>query len=196
MFGSHQNNYALKLNQSAHAAWNSTNANTSSQTTTVPLTHGTSFSTTTPAASGQQQNGTHTANPSPAVPLGGSYQHQNSNALGPFGANGLLESLENQNNPTGAGAGVGAAGANSTQNPNSLPGSTTHLQQHPQTPAQQVLMSAADRWGLLGLLQMIKNVGADLDHGLSGIGTDLGTMGLDMGYPGCVHEFVSVWLRS
>jgi CCR4-NOT transcription complex subunit 2 len=55
---------------------------------------------------------------------------------------------------------------------------------HPQTPAQQVLMSAADRWGLLGLLAMIKNAGTDADQGLSSVGTDLGTMGLDMGYPG------------
>jgi CCR4-NOT transcription complex subunit 2 len=45
-------------------------------------------------------------------------------------------------------------------------------------------MSAADRWGLLGLLAMIKHVGTDMDQGLSSVGTDLGTMGLDMGYPG------------
>ena len=48
----------------------------------------------------------------------------------------------------------------------------------PQTPAQQILMSAADRWGLLGLLAAIKN--ADADQNLLSIGTDLGTMGLDM----------------
>ena len=52
----------------------------------------------------------------------------------------------------------------------------------PQTPAQQVLMSAADRWGLLGLLAMIKN--ADPDTALLNIGTDLGTMGLDMNHSG------------
>ena len=54
----------------------------------------------------------------------------------------------------------------------------------PQTPAQQVLMSAADRWGLLGLLAMIKN--ADPDQALLSVGTDLGTMGLDMQQQGCV----------
>lgn len=59
-----------------------------------------------------------------------------------------------------------------------------HANTHPQTPAQQVLMSAADRWGLLGLLAMIKNAGSDMDHGLTSVGTDLGTMGLDMEYHG------------
>ena len=44
-------------------------------------------------------------------------------------------------------------------------------------------MSAADRWGLLGLLAMIKN--ADPDQALLSIGTDLGTMGLDMQQQGC-----------
>lgn len=48
----------------------------------------------------------------------------------------------------------------------------------PQTPAQQVLISPADRWGLLGLLALIKS--ADSDSNLLSIGTDLGTMGLDM----------------
>jgi len=77
----------------------------------------------------------------------------------------------NQNNPTPSNQG----------NSNPL---SANSQQHPQTPAQQVLMSAADRWGLLGLLAMIKSAGADVDQGLTSIGTDLGTMGLDMGYNG------------
>ena len=38
----------------------------------------------------------------------------------------------------------------------------------PRTPAQQVLMSAADRWGLLGLLAVIKN--ADPDQALLSVG--------------------------
>ncbi|KAJ8474159.1 hypothetical protein ONZ45_g16046 [Pleurotus djamor] len=55
-------------------------------------------------------------------------------------------------------------------------------------------MSAADRWGLLGLLAMIKNAGADIDAGLSSIGTDLGTMGLDMGYSGNLYStFITPW---
>ena len=51
----------------------------------------------------------------------------------------------------------------------------------PQTAAQQVLISPADRWGLLGLLAMIKS--NDSDQALLSIGTDLGTMGLDMQQP-------------
>jgi CCR4-NOT transcription complex subunit 2 len=50
-------------------------------------------------------------------------------------------------------------------------------------------MSAADRWGLLGLLAMIKNAGVDADGGLSSVGTDLGAMGLDMGYEGYVMHY-------
>jgi len=45
-------------------------------------------------------------------------------------------------------------------------------------------MSAADRWGLLSLIAFMRNANIDADHGLSSIGTDLGTMGLDMAYPG------------
>ena len=56
--------------------------------------------------------------------------------------------------------------------------------QYPQTPAQQVLISAADRWGLLSLVAYMRNASSDVDHGLSSIGTDLGTMGLDMAYSG------------
>jgi CCR4-NOT transcription complex subunit 2 len=69
-------------------------------------------------------------------------------------------------------------------------------------------MSAADRWGLLGLLAMIREAGdaggfeaagafgrrgAGADPRgvrLSGVGTDLGTMGLDMGFSGCVVFFL------
>ncbi|KAJ6521398.1 NOT2 family protein [Mycena vulgaris] len=81
---------------------------------------------------------------------------------------------------------------------------------HPQTPAQQVLISAADRWGLLGLLAMIREASdADFDAGgrrmggggadprgvrLSGVGTDLGTMGLDMGFGGNLYStFITPW---
>ncbi|KZT28743.1 hypothetical protein NEOLEDRAFT_1128937 [Neolentinus lepideus HHB14362 ss-1] len=65
----------------------------------------------------------------------------------------------------------------------------------PQTPAQQVLMSPADRWGLLGLIAMIKN--ADLDQSLLSVGTDLGTMGLDMTNPGNLYStFITPWADS
>ncbi|KAL5482331.1 CDC36 [Sanghuangporus weigelae] len=65
----------------------------------------------------------------------------------------------------------------------------------PQTPAQQILMSAADRWGLLGLLNAIKN--ADADQNLLSIGTDLGTMGLDMQHQGSLFStFITPWSDS
>ncbi|KAI0629976.1 hypothetical protein C8Q77DRAFT_1220129 [Trametes polyzona] len=65
----------------------------------------------------------------------------------------------------------------------------------PQTPAQQVLMSPADRWGLLGLLALIKS--ADPDSSLLAIGTDLGTMGLDMQNPGSLYpSFITPWADS
>ncbi|KAJ7164773.1 NOT2 family protein [Mycena crocata] len=77
---------------------------------------------------------------------------------------------------------------------------------HPQTPAQQVLVSAADRWGLLGLLAMIREAGeaGGVGHAnanadprgvrLSGVGTDLGTMGLDMGFSGNLYStFITPW---
>ncbi|KAH9850189.1 hypothetical protein C2E23DRAFT_887620 [Lenzites betulinus] len=65
----------------------------------------------------------------------------------------------------------------------------------PQTPAQQVLMSPADRWGLLGLLAIIKS--GDPDQSLLAIGTDLGTMGLDMQNPGSLYStFITPWADS
>lgn len=69
-------------------------------------------------------------------------------------------------------------------NTTSLQTTTVPQLQHPQTPAQQVLISAADRWGLLSLIAYMRNASTDVDHGLTSIGTDLGTMGLDMAYSG------------
>jgi len=64
----------------------------------------------------------------------------------------------------------------------------------PQTAAQQVLMSPADKWGLLALLAMIKST--DLDTNLLSVGTDLGTMGLDMQTPGLYSTFITPWADS
>lgn len=50
----------------------------------------------------------------------------------------------------------------------------------PQTPAQQVLYSPADRFGLLGLLNIIK-MSADPNSSLITLGTDLEKLGLDLG---------------
>jgi CCR4-NOT transcription complex subunit 2 len=135
-----------------------------------------------------QQNGAHpnTTQNSAQAPS----QSQQLNA--PPGVSGQYTQLQQQetsglsSHPPGAIANAYASNgeaANPNSNPNPNPSHHSHTT-HPQTPAQQILMSAADRWGLLGLLQMIKNAGTDADHGLSSIGTDLGTMGLDMGYSG------------
>lgn len=48
-----------------------------------------------------------------------------------------------------------------------------------QTPAQQVLFSPADRFGLLGLLHLIKS--ADQDVQALQMGSDLSKLGLDLG---------------
>ncbi|CAE6416457.1 unnamed protein product [Rhizoctonia solani] len=65
----------------------------------------------------------------------------------------------------------------------------------PMTPAQQVLISAADRWGLLGLLQIIK--GGDPDITLLNVGADLTGMGLDMGIQGHLYpSFITPWADS
>ena len=69
-------------------------------------------------------------------------------------------------------------------NATSLQTTSVPQSQHPQTPAQQVLISAADRWGLLSLIAYMRNASTDVDHGLTSVGTDLGTMGLDMAYSG------------
>ncbi|KAI0315595.1 hypothetical protein OF83DRAFT_1164717 [Amylostereum chailletii] len=94
----------------------------------------------------------------------------------------------------------GQAGAQPTFNGNanneSAPSSTAPAPvPAPQTPAQQVLMSAADRWGLLGLLAMIKST--DPDQALLAVGTDLGTMGLDMQQQGNLYStFITPWADS
>lgn len=60
----------------------------------------------------------------------------------------------------------------------------------PQTPAQQVLYSPADRFGLLGLLQIIKH--ADPDTSKLTLGMDLTQLGLDLGSNKCVDDFAQM----
>lgn len=56
-----------------------------------------------------------------------------------------------------------------------------------QTPAQQVLASPADRWGLLALLTMIRSI--DPDTAMLGMGTDLSLAGFDLGVQECVEIY-------
>lgn len=159
------------------------------------------FSNPPPASSTQpQQNGTHSNQTSstthldapPGVPPPSGLYSQQTHAPGNItNATGSAQVTYTSNGAPGDSHSTNNLSNNAGAHQTSLqPNSISHSQQHPQTPAEQVLVSAADRWGLLGLLAMLKNAGTDLDQGLNGIGTDLGTMGLDMAFPGCVGTFV------
>ncbi|CAL1713590.1 unnamed protein product [Somion occarium] len=89
--------------------------------------------------------------------------------------------------------GNGTVAADTAQHPSQ--GSAQPSAAVPTTPAQQVLMSPADKWGLLGLLAIIKST--DLDTNLLSVGTDLGTMGLDMQTSGSLYStFITPWADS
>ncbi|KAF8158422.1 hypothetical protein B0H34DRAFT_708778 [Crassisporium funariophilum] len=176
-----RNNYSLKLNQASHAAWNSPNINPIAQSQQAGGVSG--------------QNGTFSQNQSTHAP--GTIANSATTSAPPlFSSNGLNPGDAHANpsisNPNG--------GSNPIPTPN-IPANTSSLQpnstshtQFPQTPAQQVLISAADRWGLLSLIAMMKNANSEPDHGLSSIGTDLGTMGLDMAYAGNLYStFITPW---
>ncbi|KPV72452.1 uncharacterized protein RHOBADRAFT_18165, partial [Rhodotorula graminis WP1] len=65
----------------------------------------------------------------------------------------------------------------------------------PQTPAQQVLFSPADRYGLLGLLHIIKT--SDPDTSMLALGTDLTNLGLDLGSTENLYStFITPWTDS
>jgi CCR4-NOT transcription complex subunit 2 len=162
----------MKLNAAAQAAWNQPTA------------------TSTQGQAQSYQNGTQQPQPSlhapPGVPPPSSFSQQptqqgQSQAQAqstPFIGNG---NGNGNGTPTTGNDGNGV-GADAQGQSASAPAPV------PQTPAQQVLMSAADRWGLLGLLAMIKN--ADPDQALLSVGTDLGTMGLDMQQQGCAFPLL------
>ncbi|CAA7261530.1 unnamed protein product [Cyclocybe aegerita] len=177
-----RNNYSLKLNQASLAVWNSSGANTNTQSQQ-------SGNVTGPNGTFSQSQPTQGSTPvtGPTAPPSGPP---------PFSSNGLnptdTHSSTSIPNPNGSLNPIPAA--NNTANSTSLQTTSTSHLQHPQTPAQQVLISAADRWGLLSLIAMMRNADTDPDHGLSSIGTDLGTMGLDMSYPGNLYStFITPW---
>lgn len=64
------------------------------------------------------------------------------------------------------------------------PTSTTNANQlvQPHTPADQVLHSAADRWGLLALVRALRQ---QTDDALSS-GQDLGLLGMELDNPGYI----------
>ncbi|TFK93279.1 hypothetical protein K466DRAFT_642904 [Polyporus arcularius HHB13444] len=173
-----QRNYTIKNNHaSAAAAWNSPNVIPNAQPTSAfPNGQQNHTQAQTPSQQQPQQPQTQQhLNAPPGVPQPASFPQQPTPAQQtPYVANGTVAG-DTQHHPS-----QGPAHATSAV---------------PQTPAQQVLMSPADRWGLLGLLALIKS--ADPDQSLLAIGTDLGTMGLDMQNPGSLYStFITPWADS
>ncbi|KAH9950681.1 hypothetical protein B0H21DRAFT_722841 [Amylocystis lapponica] len=179
-----QRNYALKLNPSnlpaAAAAWNSPHANSGAQQAGA-------FPSTIANGAHQahvQQQQQH-LNAPPGVPPPTSFSQQPQPQAHSGAALGAVQQTSYVGN--------GTVGGDTPHHPSQGPMHATSAV--PQTPAQQVLMSPADRWGLLGLLAMIKS--ADPDQNLLSVGTDLGTMGLDMETPGSLYStFITPWADS
>ncbi|GAA5842755.1 hypothetical protein JCM11251_001482, partial [Rhodosporidiobolus azoricus] len=91
----------------------------------------------------------------------------------------------------GAAPGGGLAGVSSLPPPTA--GVTTGA--IAQTPAQQVLFSPADRFGLLGLLHTIKTSNPDLS--MLALGNDLTNLGLDLGATENLYSsFITPWSDS
>ncbi|KAI0770628.1 hypothetical protein C8Q74DRAFT_1354699 [Fomes fomentarius] len=172
-----QRNYTIKNNHAnAAAAWNSPNVNPNAQPAST-FSNGQQNHTQvqTPSQQPQQQQTQQHLNAPPGVPPPSSFPQQTAPAQHtPYVANGTVA-------------------GDTPHHPSQGPAHATSAV--PQTPAQQVLMSPADRWGLLGLLALIKS--ADPDQSLLAIGTDLGTMGLDMQNPGSLYStFITPWADS
>lgn len=160
----------MKLN---HPAWNSPNANSSAQAT---LPYQSSQQVAQNGAQHQPSQANAPLGGPPGVPPPSQFAQQPphlANAQGQTSAQ--PPQTQNAGSMFATGNGIGAIADNvvaSLQPTPLMPGA------HPQTPAQQVLISAADRWGLLGLIMAMKS--ADPESSLLAMGTDLGTMGLDM----------------
>ncbi|KAN0139643.1 NOT2 / NOT3 / NOT5 family domain containing protein [Lactarius tabidus] len=183
---SEKQRHNMKLNAAAQAAWNQPSTTTPSQTQAQSYQNGT-----------QQQQSLH-APPGVPPPPSSFSQQQPSQQQGQGQAQAQGTPFVGNGNGNGAvatatGNGGGNAIGTDAQGQSTAPASA--VAPVPQTPAQQVLMSAADRWGLLGLLAMIKN--ADPDQALLSVGTDLGTMGLDMQQQGNLYStFITPWADS
>lgn len=185
--------YAVKLNQPNSAAWNSANPAQSQQGFHQNLANG----VPTQHHLHQQPNSS-SLNAPPGLPPG----------LQSFSQ--PQQHLQQQSTQHAIGGGiqhgqyVGAGAIPNASEPHASP-----TQQHgavqqggmnqqgglPQTPAQQILISPADRWGLMGLLALIK--ATDPDVNLLSYGQDLGTMGMDMNAQGHISgSFITPWSDS
>ena len=136
----------------------------------------------------------------PLPPLSSNQRQQSSPLAGHALPNGISQALDGSSNSISASASPAALQRLPQPIMSNLPPQLSQmlLQQHmasqrqaqqslnshqavqiPQTPAQQVLYSPADRFGLLGLLNIIK-LSADPDFSLLTLGTDLEKLGLDL----------------
>ncbi|KAG9315701.1 hypothetical protein JVU11DRAFT_3348 [Chiua virens] len=190
-------NYALKLNQVSHAAWNVPNTNLPPSqpngSTPVGQAQSQSQAQSQPTVQGQLlgQLQSTTAQPS----------SQGQQVLSSNNPQSQTQSTQQHLNAPPGVTQYASNGSHPPQVPHphaqlhsSLAQAQNQPHHHPQTPAQQVLISAADRWGLLGLLAMIKSASIDADGGLSSVGTDLGAVGLDLGYEGNLYStFITPW---
>ncbi|KAA1473840.1 hypothetical protein DENSPDRAFT_840356 [Dentipellis sp. KUC8613] len=174
----------LKLGAANHvAAWNSPNANPGQQASAYPPNF---------QNGGSQPQNHQQLNAPPGVPHPTTISQQQPPGQQPPQPQGQAIAAGGQSQFPGNGAGP-AAGEAANHPPQGAANASGGVL--PQTPAQQVLMSAADRWGLLGLLAMIKS--ADPDQTLLSVGTDLGTMGLDMQNQGNLYStFITPWADS
>lgn len=100
------------------------------------------------------------------------------NAAGNMGASSpLTDNASTRGDSIQSGAGLGQMGAMA------------------QTPAQQILTSPADRFGLLGLLALIKS--SDPDLSMLSMGVDLQTFGLNLNQSDPLHpSFITPWSEN
>ena len=100
------------------------------------------------------------------------------NAAGNLGASSpLTDNASIRGDSNNAGGGLGQTGAMA------------------QTPAQQILTSPADRFGLLGLLSLIKS--SDPDLSMLSMGVDLQTFGLNLNQSDPLHpSFITPWSEN
>ncbi|GAA5851715.1 hypothetical protein JCM5353_002065 [Sporobolomyces roseus] len=147
------------------------------------------------------------SSPLPPAPSAGSDQLR-SPSIGSAGGGGgaaaallaqVAQQSQNQNQSIGGGTPRSVSSVASNALPPPPNSNTTQAApgtgQVPQTPVQQVLFSPADRFGLIGLLHIIKS--ANTDQGMLALGNDLTNLGLDLGAPDNLYSnFITPWSDS
>lgn len=157
-----------EVHQGNHAAWNSA---TPGQSASFQQNNSNGVAGHTSQQLLHQQTTAPSLNAPPGVSTSSYGQNQQHSISGP-----LHSQFPSQHPPHNASDTRDSPPAQHTVPPAST--SSSQATGLPQTPAQQILISPADRWGLLGLLALIKS--SDPDVNLLSYGQDLGTMGMDM----------------